>query len=233
MMYKKLHRWWHLNRIWDPAEVKFRRKLKLNSLYPFHEEKDAFVMEVRNFSLYIGLSIFMIAGIGGPIYWYRLQKFSNELFDTMFVLLFLWSLRLISYNWQKRRICIEKDGQNYFFYIGNSLQFCGEIHNIYLRLRGQQSSNGHKYYRLVINGFNVEEQEITSMTTNKQVLEKLAKRLAFRLNINYFDSDDISVGHIVRHTNPKTFVAKASLPSKKPLNAKRVSIARATLDAFY
>uniref|UniRef100_H2YC54 Uncharacterized protein n=1 Tax=Ciona savignyi TaxID=51511 RepID=H2YC54_CIOSA len=162
-----------------------------------------------------------------------MKTFSNELFDTAFILMFLWSIRFISFNWQKRRIVLEKDGQNYFFYVGGRLVYEGEIHNIYFRLRSQCSSNGSTYYRLVLNGFHVEEQELSSMTTNKAALELLAKRIAFKTNVNYFDSDDVSISHIVRHVNPKTFYLKPK--SKRPAmrSNKRMSVTRATLEAFY
>ena len=48
--------------------------------------------------------------------------------------------------------------------------------------------------RLTLNGFHVEEQEITSMSTNEAALRKLGRIISDRLNINYFDSEDVSIG---------------------------------------
>ncbi|XP_078488994.1 cation channel sperm-associated auxiliary subunit TMEM249-like [Ciona intestinalis] len=228
-----LKEWWNFHRFWDKPEVNLKRHLRQNPNHPFHETDDEYVFETRNGILYIGFLLFISSGFGGAVYWYQMKTFSNELFDTAFILMFLWSLRLISYNWQKRRIVLEKDGENYFFYVGGKLVYKGDIHNIYFRLRSQCSSNGSTYYRLVLNGYHVEEYEITSMTTNKPVLEQLAKRLAFRLNINYFDSEDVSIGHIVRHVNPQTFYLKPAAKRPTGRAGKRMSVTRATLEAFY
>jgi len=46
----------------------------------------------------------------------------------------------------------------------------------------------HFSRRIVLNGLNVEEQ----LSVNKSALEHLAKKMTYRININYFDSEEIS-----------------------------------------
>jgi len=46
--------------------------------------------------------------------------------------------------------------------------------------------------RIVLNGLNVEEQDLTTLSVNKSALEHLAKKMTYRININYFDSEEIS-----------------------------------------
>nr|XP_039252084.1 transmembrane protein 249-like [Styela clava] len=224
--------WKNFSRFWDRPEIKLKRKLRENPLFPFKETDDVYCMEIKNVSFYVGIFTFFVSFVVGFGYWYQRKRFSNELFDTFFIFSMVLSLRLIQYNWQTRRIEIEKDGEQYYFYIGRKLVYTGKIYNIYIRLRGQRSSNGSTYYRIILNGFNIEEQDITSMSTNKNELEKLARTISGRLNINYFDSDDVSIGHIVRHVNPISHYLKPA--DKRPTRTtKRFSVTRASLDAFY
>lgn len=43
---------------------------------------------------------------------------------------------------------------------------------------------------------------ISSSSTRREILAKMARCLAYRLDLNYFDSDDISRFHVTRHTCP-------------------------------
>lgn len=58
---------------------------------------------------------------------------------------------------------------------------------------------GEMYYYVVLNGFHITEQKITSYTKNDKKLRVLAKKLAENLNINYFDVKANSREHVIRH----------------------------------
>ncbi|MGH0139921.1 UNVERIFIED_CONTAM: hypothetical protein FKN15_076019 [Acipenser sinensis] len=61
------------------------------------------------------------------------------------------------------------------------------------------NGQGHLFYTLIINGYKIEEQQVCGFSENYEVLETLGKRMATRLNINYFDHIDISTRHLVTH----------------------------------
>ena len=57
--------------------------------------------------------------------------------------------RMSIYHWPKRKVVLEKEGQNYFSYKGKDLLYVGEIHNIYIRLKEYNLGNDKVYFRLV------------------------------------------------------------------------------------
>jgi len=109
------------------------------------------------------------------------------------------SFLLLCNNLKSRTLEIEVDGQHYYFYIGSSLIYKGNVCDMYIRLRRQQCTSGVNYFYLVLNAYRVEQFSITRLTENYRELKRHGKRMGYKLNLNYFDPDDISCEHAVRH----------------------------------
>ena len=85
---------------------------------------------------------------------------------------------------------------------GHQLVYRGHLHNLYLRVKGMASGGGETYYNVILGGYMVEPEALTRRSSSKKALAKLARKLAYKLDLNYFDSADKSRSHIVRHRCP-------------------------------
>lgn len=190
--------WQRLSEL-EIEELENRRLL--NKYYPFNavecpDNGPVFELIYRSKSclesLYVVL--FGAASLSISLFYSFEQHF--VLFSILTILFFI--VRFIV-NVPKLKIKIEQDGENYFYYFGNQLIEKGKIQNCYIRLRRDFCTDGRVYYYLIFNAYNVEEYKITSYCCDYRLLRKSGKRIAFQLNVNYFDSDDLSINHVVRH----------------------------------
>ncbi|XP_068789951.1 cation channel sperm-associated auxiliary subunit TMEM249 isoform X2 [Struthio camelus] len=71
-------------------------------------------------------------------------------------------------------------------------------HQLELPCRGGEAS-GVPYYSLVLGAYGMEAISLATLSPNYQCLEFLGRRMAQQLRINYFDRQDVSWRHVVRH----------------------------------
>ncbi|XP_038063527.1 transmembrane protein 249-like [Patiria miniata] len=190
---------WDLN-FWTPPEELFKSKLEKNPIHPFTETSpDRFEVSLRSPWLWIS-SICLLATFFGTVAYYATNPLDQ--FLTYFVMGFMACAYSTFVYSDVRRIVLDTTRNEYEFHTGNRLVYRGHIHNVYIRLVGQKSGAGDTYYKIVLNGFHLEEQALTSSSIRRHKLEKLGRKLATRLNLNYFDFVDESVKHVVRHRCP-------------------------------
>ncbi|XP_070566993.1 cation channel sperm-associated auxiliary subunit TMEM249-like [Ptychodera flava] len=185
-------------------EETFKKNLEKNHTYPFTEtDSGYFEYETRSPKFWQAIVIVAILVVG-VIGYYADHPFDQNL--TLVILVVSSACYIIFTYKDKRRIVINTNTDEYGFYIGEKLMYRGHIHNIYIRLRGLKGGGGDMFFNIVLNGYHVEEQELSSTSTNKEKFERLGKLLAARMNLNYFDFKDVSTKHILSITWQKTII---------------------------
>ncbi|XP_071941114.1 cation channel sperm-associated auxiliary subunit TMEM249-like [Antedon mediterranea] len=182
------------------AEETFQSKLEKNSVYPFDEiEKDRYEIIFR--SPWLGISAGILTGLTLSMVIFYASTTPDQYITFFFIAMAVMLYTTYTYK-AIRKITLDMANSRYEFRINNRLIYRGHVHNIYIRLVGQNSGAGDVYYKVVLNGYHSEELPLTSSTVRKEKLEKLGKRLAARLNLNYFDWLDKSTKHVIRHRCP-------------------------------
>ncbi|XP_072179610.1 cation channel sperm-associated auxiliary subunit TMEM249-like [Diadema setosum] len=186
--------------IWSRPEDVFREKLAENHIHPFTETApNRFMYEFRSQWFWIFLFGIIVEIIGVTL-WYLFWDPSQ--FISFAVLFFVISLHRIYVHKDMIKIIIDLPRGEYYIVKKGDLTYRGLLHNIYIRLIGQNSGSGEIFFKIVLNGYNLAPQDLTSSTVRKEKLEKLGRRLASRLGINYFDWTDKSTRHVIRHRSP-------------------------------
>ncbi|XP_042188503.1 transmembrane protein 249-like [Callorhinchus milii] len=128
----------------------------------------------------------------------------HQQFSGFFILLLILALWMIFSSIGKRYLVLDMNMGMYKFYISGHLHFQGPLYNIYIRLKAQKNGYGELLYKLILNGENIEHQDLTGIRFSEapEKLERLGKRMASKLNLNYFDHLDKSDKHIIRHKPP-------------------------------
>merc|ERR1712071_127533 len=184
----------------DPVETLTKHRMS-NKFWPFHSVRKNGgepVFQFRyyspkfvvNFKLFILAFCFTIIGV-----FYGMTNNLTVISLSLTVFAFFQIIRFGSV----RKLEIEEDGENYYFYRGNRLDYTGNVSDIYIRLRREKCTNGINYFYLTINGYNVDEVMITDYSSKYKEYKRHGKRIAYQLNLNYFDFDEISCEHAVRH----------------------------------
>ena len=184
----------------DKAENVFRRKLDKNPTHPFEAVGPGiYHLEVKPVRLWFFTGCLVTAIIATiSQYWSKPADF-----ELLFYVAASVGAGIAVLYYRKVRMYIIDTNKNlYEFYLGEMLIYRGHVHNIYIRLKGQKTANGEMRYQVVLNGFMIEEVVITSSSQRNNKLAKLARRLAHRLNLNYFDTPDKSRYHVIRHQCP-------------------------------
>ena len=190
-----------LSQGFEKAEAVFSKNLDLNPVYPFDVVSlNVYVFRRRSSSFVSGLCMLMVTllitgliyGLGGSI---------NEYFLLPIVMI-SYSLYRTLYNLQWRTVVIYSNLRKYEFYVGKKLVYQGHIHNIYIRLKGMKTGGEDVIYNLVLDGFMLDEQELSGSTTMHDKMARLGRKLAYKLDINFFDYEDKSRGHVIRHRCP-------------------------------
>ena len=189
------------------AEEIFKKRLDKNPYYPFHEAApNVFKYTVKSNSFLAGLAL------GVSLIVFMLVMYVNSPPDQWIVfplLGLIFALLLMSYYWEERTFILYGNDRQYELYRGDKLVYRGHYHNIYIRLVAQKSHGGDTYYHVELNGYQVDKQVLTSTSTKMMKLRKLGRRLAGRLNLNYFDFMEKSRHHIIRHKCPYATVRRA------------------------
>ncbi|XP_078572208.1 cation channel sperm-associated auxiliary subunit TMEM249-like [Branchiostoma floridae x Branchiostoma japonicum] len=199
---------WNLN-IWDRPEDFLKKRLTKNPTYPFREvSPNNFAVEIRDWRLQFGY-LTAIFGLVTACSWYFIFGYFDEYFFLVTVSALVTCMYLIGCFRQPRKLFLNSESLEYQWYKGEDLVYRGHYHNVYLRLAGQ-STGSAIYYKLVIRGYKIEGQDLCRATKNREKLIKLARRLAAKLNLNFFDYEDSSSSHAIRHYCPPATGRKTS-----------------------
>ncbi|XP_078286144.1 cation channel sperm-associated auxiliary subunit TMEM249-like [Rhinoraja longicauda] len=187
--------------IWNSAEDILHKKLKNNPNFPFTiRQPHVYEHNYMNNNLAIGICLVTASFCTSTIFLFRSIPDSTQL-SGIFIFIFLLGVWLIITSIGRRSLIIDLIENRYEFYIYRYLMHKGPLGEIYIRLKSQKTGQGVYYYRLILNGPHIEVINLTSigLTMNSEKLEKLGMRLATKLNLNYFDCDDVSPRHVIRH----------------------------------
>ncbi|XP_068677225.1 cation channel sperm-associated auxiliary subunit TMEM249-like [Montipora foliosa] len=183
--------------ILEKPEVIFKRRLKSNPFHPFnHTGGNRFVLTLSRRRFYIGLFIFLVSVVV-MISWGVAYEVSQL---KLFVIVTGAMSAFMAWENRGHRTCVlDGETNQYKCFIGEHSVETGHFHNVYIRLKAQKHGAGEMYYYVVLNGFHITEQKITSYTKNDKKLRVLAKKLAENLNLNFFDIKANSKDHVIRH----------------------------------
>lgn len=200
--------------LFEKPDTIFKRNLEQNPIFPFEIIQDnvfALTVQSSKFILHMSL-VFIVLAI--TILYYSTKDKIDELF-VFPCILFVCFARQAMFYYKPRTYILDSNSKIYEFYKGAELIYQGHYHNIYIRCIGQNSGNGEIYYNVVLDGYCIDCVTITSAIPTSKRFMKLAKKLAFRLDLNYFDPADRSRGHIIRHRCPYSKVEYKKVKTKK------------------
>ena len=184
----------------EKPEDAFKKKLDQNPIHPF-KEIEPNVYEFRTKSIGFGLCIMTIlVTIATALGMYSNAPVDENIFYHIGILIAASANAWATH--EERRLILNGDTNQYEFYKGNRLIYKGHYHNIYVRLNGIKSGGGEMFFSMVVGGYMAEEQGLCVHSTGMVKLRRLGRRLAHRLNLNYFDYQDVSRHHIIRHKCP-------------------------------
>ncbi|XP_070605418.1 cation channel sperm-associated auxiliary subunit TMEM249 [Erythrolamprus reginae] len=177
-------------------------QLQENKYFPFQvQQPKVFVMEYYKDMIWKGL-LCVVASLLGSIFYFKMIQVFQDL-SAFCILSLVSSVWILVSNLCKRRLIINHIREFYQFYIRGILWHEGPLHQIYVRMVGQRDDHGTLFYSLIINGYRLEVLTLVHLTTNRELVENLGRRIARYLNLNYFDSEDLSTLHIIRHFPPE------------------------------
>ncbi|XP_060098888.1 cation channel sperm-associated auxiliary subunit TMEM249 [Heteronotia binoei] len=191
--------------LWDFScfnpEMKLSQKLQGNRYFPFQvQQPKVFVMEYYKDMLWKGALLF-ITSLVTSIFYFRTEMGSQN-FSGFFIYGIMIGLWLIASNMNKRRLIINHNKERYQFYIKGCLWQEGPLYQIYVRLVAQRDAYGKLFYSLIINGYRLEVLSLANLSSKFEQIDVLGRRIARNLNLNYFDYEDISTRHVIRHRPP-------------------------------
>ena len=184
----------------DPVETLTKHRMN-NKFWPFtsiHKDNGEPVFQYKYYSpkFVVNLKLFFLSLFFTIIgVFYGMTNNLTVISLSLMVFAFFQMIRFGSY----RKLEIEEDGEKYYFFRGNRLDYEGNVSDIYIRLRREKCTNGINYFYLTINGYNIDEVMITDYSSKYKEFKRHGKRIAYQLNLNYFDYDEISCEHAVRH----------------------------------
>lgn len=75
------------------------------------------------------------------------------------------------------------------------------LRRIYIRLQKRMDRTGAvSHYYLLFGGVDIEDVKISREDTSILKLREMGKDIANKLNLNYFDHEDKSAHHVIRHS---------------------------------
>ncbi|XP_054841279.1 cation channel sperm-associated auxiliary subunit TMEM249 isoform X2 [Eublepharis macularius] len=158
-------------------------------------------MEYYKDVLWKGALLFSLSLVAS-VFYFKAEKGSQN-FAGFFIYGITIGLWLIASNMNKRRLIINHNKELYQFYIKGRLWQEGPLYQIYVRLVAQRDSYGKLFYSLIINGYRLEMLTLASLSSKFEQIDVLGRRIARHLNLNYFDYEDISTRHVIRHKPPE------------------------------
>ncbi|KAJ3372103.1 hypothetical protein GGF31_002365 [Allomyces arbusculus] len=194
-----------IDRLMRSAEDKLREEIEINQYYPFTVvEPNVYRLSVRYKKLYVAIAGLLVS-LMFIITWTStnlVQKNNLFLFPLFGAIISILSI----YNYRANRIyLIDMNALEYTFSHDQNLYTRGELHNVYIRLkreaRGTNVGGGRqkRYYYLVFNGYQMDQRRISGSSPNMQEMRRLGQLIAANLNLNYFDENNSSEHHVLRH----------------------------------
>ncbi|XP_077788784.1 cation channel sperm-associated auxiliary subunit TMEM249 [Podarcis muralis] len=194
---------WHCS--FASREKNLPELLKENKYFPFQvQQPKVFVIEYYKDMIWKGLVIFLLS-LGLSILHFKAPRQGTQDFTIFFVFGMLTGLWLSISNIHKRRLIINHIKEVYQFYIKGILWQEGPLHQIYVRLIAQTDAYGKRYYSLIINGYRLEVLTLAALTDQFELLDSVGRRIARNLNLNFFDYEDVSTRHVIRHLPPERY----------------------------
>ncbi|XP_048338640.1 cation channel sperm-associated auxiliary subunit TMEM249 [Sphaerodactylus townsendi] len=192
--------------LWDFScknpEKNLSQKLQGNKFFPFQVmQPKVFVMEYYKDMLWKGALVFVVSLVAS-VFYFRAEMGSQN-FSGFFIYGMIIGLWLIISNMHKRRLIINHNKELYQFYIKGCLWQEGPLYQIYVRLVAQRDAYGKLFYSLIINGYRLEVLTLANLSSKFEQIDILGRRIARNLNLNYFDYEDISTRHVIRHRPPE------------------------------
>ncbi|XP_077209677.1 cation channel sperm-associated auxiliary subunit TMEM249 isoform X2 [Paroedura picta] len=178
------------------------QKLQGNKFFPFQvQQPRVFVMEYYKDMLWKG-SLLFVSSLVASVFYFR-SEMGSQNFSGFFIYGMTIGLWLIASNMNKRRLIINHNKGLYQFYIKGCLWQEGPLYQIYVRLVAQRDAYGKLFYSLIINGYRLEVLTLANLSSKFEQIDILGRRVARNLNLNYFDYEDISMRHVIRHRPPE------------------------------
>lgn len=87
----------------------------------------------------------------------------------------------------------------------NSLISENHLHQIFIRLREKCVVKNRLVYYLVLEGQDLDKLNISSYSSNLELVRKLGKKIALNLGVNFFDILNISKHHVVLNHCPSSY----------------------------
>ncbi|KAG2457824.1 transmembrane protein 249-like [Polypterus senegalus] len=177
--------------------------MRLNRYHPFRcETTGVLVMEYRHNSLRFSLIMYILTFVFAGMYLDRpIFAFLENV--TYFIILFYLSSWLMLNALIRRRLVIDHNSSTYLFYRNNRLIYQGPLNRIFIRLHKEQVGQDN-IYRLIIDGYKIDYRHLCALSRKCEVLDILGRKMAVRLNINYFYLNDVSTKHLIRQW-PKSY----------------------------
>ena len=192
---------WDLSSFMDKPEVRFKRQLEQNPTHPFREiEPNVFVVRLKSNKVMIGFTIGAATVIITTAIYVSIGSINEYIVFPGII--FYGFLSMAMYHMKRHSCVLDCNNKMYEYYHGDRLVYRGHYHNIYIRLKGQQTGNGEMYYTLIMNGYLLNEEELTSSSPIHNKLAKFGRKLSHRLDLNFFDYTDKSRYHIIRQKCP-------------------------------
>ena len=174
-----------------------------NVSFPFVEvQPKYFVMQTKPTRIIGALMSILLVLITSTIMYSTSEDFYEYFVIT--VILCVWPIPAVLSSYQMRTYVIDQNDGMYEFYIGEKLIYRGHLHNIYIRLTAVNSGGSTWHYTVVINGYMIEEYPVTPYYSSlrREHLARMGRRLAQKLDINFFDCADKSRTHNIRNRCP-------------------------------
>jgi len=74
----------------------------------------------------------------------------------------------------------------------------GHCHNVYVRVTVVKVA-GEGYYKVVLGGYGIDTYDVTHLSKQAEKLFHLGRTIALNTGLNFFDFDDMSTRHMIRH----------------------------------
>lgn len=84
------------------------------------------------------------------------------------------------------------------YYVNDDLVYRGHIHNMYIRIKVVKV-DGMGYYKVVIGGYGMDTIDVTHLSKQPDKLFHLGRTIALNIGCNFFDYDDMSARHTIKH----------------------------------
>ncbi|XP_064124320.1 cation channel sperm-associated auxiliary subunit TMEM249 [Loxodonta africana] len=180
------------------TERHLAKRLKNNSFYPFsRQQPNVFVLEYYLDTLWKGTLLFVVClALVSCGFLSKVQDQETWGFPTYGVGVGLW---LMVSSLPRRRLVLNHTRGLYHFSIQGRTVYQGPMHLVYVRLALSSDAYGRYFFQLVLCGHKLEPLVLVQLSEHYEQMEFLGRRIARKLNINYFDYLTTSYRHVIRH----------------------------------